>query len=648
MADKDLGDVLGQTTLTLPVREASARKKVENIQEDTTPVEHIDPIPKAAPPKLKEKGTSAGDIYKSDIQASVNALEAGRKAQLKLDSEKAVDEAERLAAKAYQLSKSSAQQRKEIEEDPARKEYKEALSEKAKPFIPHEENANDLMMLFGLLNVVGFAIGSGGKEYAQAAMSAMNGMLEGHQKGREDLYKKEKSIFETNQKQLDSRIKQLLAFMQDNELLSNMDKTARDQAIESEFLQTGATFMLNYYRQKGLQPTIELLEQAVKTSSEVSKLTRAEVVRAEDQAREDVQKADERKFRLDVASQQANEARARAREDRLFQISVKEQELAAAEDRDRRNKTFESEMAVAKNKVDLAMQKENHRHAEAQSDRVINHAQAIEVERILAQKARDSQYAADRAQDKTEQAARDRATEAFRAEEQKARNTAERLRLEHQKADDAHKARMEGFEKERIELDRRRVAVAEATARGATGEMPKDTKTRDEHRFRHGAIDSLKSVLDDLKDPEIAKLIGPQNQYLPDVILNLQDKYPVLAQKLARFQSEEFKTGGKSLTVSEQKIMGPIYNWRGLTAKALKDNLTEAVREMQYQQGVLEEGYPGLKGMTTRYSSVSGAGAGGTTNSRANLPRANPGEQIHEDAQGNRAVKRGNAWVEVQ
>jgi hypothetical protein len=476
MADKDLGDVLGQTTLTLPVREASARKKVESIQEDTTPVEYIDPIPKAAPPKPKEKGTSAGEIYKSDIQASVDALEAGRKAQLKLDSEKAVDEAERLAAKAYKLSKSSAQQKKEILDDPARAEYKEALSEKAKPFIPHEENANDLMMLFGLLNVVGFAIGSGGKEYAQAAMSAMNGMLEGHQKGRDDLYKKEKSIFETNQKQLDSRIKQLLAFMQDNELLTGMDKTARDQAIESEFLQTGATFMLNYYRQKGAQPTIELLEQAVKTSSEVSKLTRAEVVRAEDQAREDVQKADERKFRLNVAAQQEEKARARAREERLFQISVKEQELAAAEDRDRRNKDFESAMAVEKNKVELAMQKENHKHAEAQSDRVINHAQAIEVERILAQKARDSQYASDRAQDKTEQAARDRATEAFRAEEQKARITAERLRLEHQKADDAHKVRMENFEKQRIELEGRRVAAAEAKASGSGSDTASDVK----------------------------------------------------------------------------------------------------------------------------------------------------------------------------
>jgi len=468
MADKDLGDALGlDTTLKLPTREASKRTPVKGIEEDTTPVEYKDPIPKAVPPGPKAKGTSAGEIYKSDIQASVDALEAGRKAQFKLDSEKAIDEAERLAAKAYKTSLSSAQQRKEIEEDPARKEYKEALSEKAKPFIPHEENANDLMMLFGLLNVVGFAIGSGGKEYSQAAMSAMNGMLEGHQKGRDDLYKKEKSIFETNQKRLDSRIKQLLAFMQDNELLTGMDKTARDQAIESEFLQTGATFMLNYYRQKGAQPTIELLEQAVKTSSEVSKLTRAENVRAEDQAREDVQKANERKFKLNVASQQANEARQEKAKERLFQISVKEQELAAAEDKDRRNKDFESAMAVEKNRVELAMQKENHKHAEAQSDRVINHAQAIEVERILAQKARDSQYAADRAQDKTEQAARDRATEAFRAEEQKARNTAERLRLEHQKAEDAHRITQDNFERQRIALEARRVAAAEAKASAA-------------------------------------------------------------------------------------------------------------------------------------------------------------------------------------
>lgn len=459
MANEVLGDALS-TTMTLPVREATKRKPIENIEEDLTPVTFTDPIPKSVPPEPKAKGQTAGDLYKSDIQASVDALETGRKLQFQLDSDKAVNEAERLATKAYKASQSSAQQRKEIEQDPARQEYKDALSEKSKPFIPNEQNANDMMMLFGLLNVVGFAIGSGGKENAQAAMSAMNGMLEGNRKGREDLYKKEKSIFETNQRQLDSRIKQLQAFMQDNQLLYGMDKTARDQAIESEFLQTGATFMLEYYRKRGAGPTLEFLEQTVKTMQEVSKLTRAETVRAEDRAREDVQKADERKFRLDTAAQQENAARNRAREDRLFQISVKEQELAAAEDRDIRNKTFESAMAVEKNRIELLMQKENYRHAEAQSDRVMNHATAIQTETILARKAKESQDAADRAQDKTEQAARDRATETYRAEEQKARIAAEKLRLEHQKADDVHKTKM-------LALEARRVAVAEKGAGGA-------------------------------------------------------------------------------------------------------------------------------------------------------------------------------------
>jgi len=195
------------------------------------------------------------------------------------------------------------------------------------------------------------------------------------------------------------------------------------------------------------------------------------------------------------------------------------------------------------------------------------------------------------------------------------------------------------------------VAVAEATARGATGEMPKDTKTRDEHRFRHGAIDSLKSVLNDLQDPEIAKLIGPQNQYLPDVVLNLQDKYPVLAQKLARFQSEEFKIGGKSLTASEQKIMGPIYNWRGLTAKALKDNLTEATREMKYQQDVLEQGYPGLKTMTSRYSSVPGEGIGSGQETGGSSQKAMPTGnklQAYADQHFGKDVKKAEAYLRSQ
>lgn len=69
-------------------------------------------------------------------------------------------------------------------------------------FVPHQDSAQDLMGLFTLMGIVGFAIGGGGKEYAQQAMAAQNGMLEGYQKGRADLYKKEKDKFDENVKLL--------------------------------------------------------------------------------------------------------------------------------------------------------------------------------------------------------------------------------------------------------------------------------------------------------------------------------------------------------------------------------------------------------------------------------------------------------------
>jgi hypothetical protein len=138
------------------------------------------------------------------------------------------------------------------------------------------------------------------------------------------------------------------------------------------------------------------------------------------------------------------------------------------------------------------------------------------------------------------------------------------------------------------------------------GALPKDQKTNDEHRFRFEAMENVSDVLKDLQDPKIARLIGPENQYLPDVILNLQKDYPQLAQKLARFQSQEFQIGGKSLTTSEQRILGPIYNWRGLTVDALKDNLQEAENAMNRQQMILEARYPGLQEMSERYKGAVG------------------------------------------
>ncbi len=156
-------------------------------------------------------------------------------------------------------------------------------------------------------------------------------------------------------------------------------------------------------------------------------------------------------------------------------------------------------------------------------------------------------------------------------------------------------------------LAERRTEAAEKNAnkkltdKSESKNLPKDKETNNEHRFRFTALANITDVLNDLKKPEIRKLIGPTNKFTPNILLNLQKNYPELAQKLARFQSEEFKLGGKNLTVSEQKILDPIYGWMGLTANALESNLTEAKRYLSREQGILEERYPGLAKLTPIY-----------------------------------------------
>ena len=257
-----------------------------------------------------------GTDYMARMKPGLEKLQDAEQKELERQADLKLEEARMEGDKYTKLSDSAAQQKRDILADPARADYRRALEDKAKPFIPHEENSQDLMMLFGLLNVVGFAIGSGGKEYSQAAMSAMNGMLEGHKKGRDDLYKKEKSIFETNQKQLDSRIKQLLAFMQDTELLSGMDKTARDQAIEGEFLRNKADTLKEFYKKRGYGATVEYLKSVNQAMDKTITLDQQEKQRA---AKED--------FDIRKMKAQSEENRQQDSDNFTRQISLKQQEL---------------------------------------------------------------------------------------------------------------------------------------------------------------------------------------------------------------------------------------------------------------------------------------------------------------------------------
>ena len=73
-------------------------------------------------------------------------------------------------------------------------------------FVPSKDTVQDLASVFSLINVIGFVVGKGN---AQMAMHAMNGMAEGYQKGKADLYKKEKDEFDKNFKAMQAKIQNM-------------------------------------------------------------------------------------------------------------------------------------------------------------------------------------------------------------------------------------------------------------------------------------------------------------------------------------------------------------------------------------------------------------------------------------------------------
>jgi len=147
-------------------------------------------------------------------------------------------------------------------------------------FRPTKENAQDLSMMFTLISLVGFGIGKGAKGNAQAAMSAMNGMLEGHQQGREDLYKREKDTFETNLKSLQSKITVLQeAYKRVQEIAATDRKTAELEAdqIPNRY---GAEFLRDWQRKFGTEMTVKQLDKMQEAFKTIIDLKEKEQTRA--------------------------------------------------------------------------------------------------------------------------------------------------------------------------------------------------------------------------------------------------------------------------------------------------------------------------------------------------------------------------------
>jgi hypothetical protein len=148
------------------------------------------------------------------------------------------------------------------------------------------------------------------------------------------------------------------------------------------------------------------------------------------------------------------------------------------------------------------------------------------------------------------------------------------------------------------------IAALKATGQGIKGALPKDQKTKETYAARYQTIKNIEDIESLLKDPKYASLINPSTKFTPDLLANLQQGYPELSSKLARITAIEFETGGKSLTAKEQEILGPIYQWRGLTADALKDKLNEAKKYISNQQQMEEVYYPGFKELKPQFDAI--------------------------------------------
>jgi len=208
------------------------------------------------------------ELIKKRDTASQEELAASQKVT-ELETKRAQNEAERAAtqAKAKEQATTELTARQTEREAPI-KEEKSSIDKQLMNahFEPSKENLESQVALFSLINVIGFAIGSGGKQNAQQAMSAMNGMLEGHQKGREDVFKQEKVKFDSNFKALQSK-----ATFLENELRHSLeeftrDKRASDERAAAAFAEAGADFMKTYAEKNGLVAAYERAKEVRKAA----------------------------------------------------------------------------------------------------------------------------------------------------------------------------------------------------------------------------------------------------------------------------------------------------------------------------------------------------------------------------------------------
>lgn len=192
-------------------------------------------------------------------------------------------ESERNVAKEEERLRLRQQEAKLGEESPERQALKTARDElKNAAFVPTKDTAKDIATLFSLTSIVGMAIGAGGKGSAFNVMSAMNGMMEGYQKGRVDLYKREKDVFEKNLKVLQGKVTLLQSELAEALQTYKTNRELGEQQAEIAFAKAGADIAAQKLKTQGLVRSVEYIDGVAKDTNTLVNMANDQVKRAED------------------------------------------------------------------------------------------------------------------------------------------------------------------------------------------------------------------------------------------------------------------------------------------------------------------------------------------------------------------------------
>jgi hypothetical protein len=195
-------------------------------------------------PVLSELGTAKTEA----------ALNVG-KADIAVEEAKREEKATEARMKAENLDTFS----QEVKAMPERKTLEEARQEMSSmAFVPTKDTATDLAAMFSLISIVGMVVG---KSNAQRSMSAMNGMLEGYQKGRADLYKREQIEFDKNFKAMQAKVATLEKALTEAMEVKKYDKEKGDLMVTMALAEADSPVLKAMVARQGVVKAQQELEQ---------------------------------------------------------------------------------------------------------------------------------------------------------------------------------------------------------------------------------------------------------------------------------------------------------------------------------------------------------------------------------------------------